>query len=178
MTQTWLLLLLLLFPRLTVAASVGIAWEFPRNYSPQPERFLITMTSEVGTDQLAAPPSTSAACQGMGDVTQDTYCATLPSCPPDGTYSITVHAAWGEQTSAPTTAVACVFSALMACECLPVEPGPSATPSETPGPAPTTAPLTAAEASAPLPAIPPPGGMAVSLPAMPVIAWPPRPAPA
>jgi hypothetical protein len=125
MRLAWLLLLL---PALAQAASLQLVWEFDRTFTPAPSRFLITLARPESQDTLSVPPSLPGACGAGHAITPETFCATLPECPADGVYELTVQAEWETLgRSAPNTnLVQCTFSRALPCQCLPFS-GPSFT---------------------------------------------------
>jgi hypothetical protein len=163
-----LLILILMLPTLAQAVSVELLWEFDPESLPPPDRFLLTLTRPESTEVFSVPPSVQGSCGRGQDITPQTYCAVLPSCPQDGVYQFEVQAEWDAlgRSEAQENVLVCVMSLEIPCRCLaesstPITPGgqfppgsetptapsaptppssPASVPSQTPGPGQTPAP--------------------------------------
>jgi hypothetical protein len=185
-----LLLLILVFPALVHAVSVELLWEFDPESFPPPDRFLLTLTRPESTEVFSVPPSAQGSCGRSQDITPQTYCAVLPSCPQDGAYQFEVQAEWDTlgRSEAQENVLVCVMSLEIPCRCLaesstpitpggqfppgsesPAPPGP-ATPPSAPEPGPSLVPTTPQTPSPTTPQTPP------QMPTFPQL--PPRSAPA
>jgi hypothetical protein len=101
---------------------LGLTWQFPRAYTPQPASFVIGYTSPDGQTvlEMQTPPSGVGACVAVGgDAAPDTYCTTFPTCPPPGVVVFLVQGAWttAPERSAIETQITCVFTAALPCVC-------------------------------------------------------------
>lgn len=170
-----LLLVFLLVPQIALGANQFVlAWDFPHTF-PGLTGFQITVADMVsGTqDVLHVPPSVAPACGTGADVTPDTFCAVLPTCPPTGVYAIAVQAVVGSQMSseaeAEAQALLCHVTPGAPCQCQAVQ-GITAPPAAThPSPQVPTAqgPATSAGVPAPQPPTPAPTPVTPPRPAMP-----------
>lgn len=101
-------------------ATFALQWEFDRSYTPQPDTFVLLSATETGQtlDTMQTPVSVVGACAAMGgNPGADIYCTQWPTCPAPGVMVFFVQAAWGEEASAPSELMTCVFDAQTPCVC-------------------------------------------------------------
>jgi hypothetical protein len=134
MRRAWLWLLLM--PHVAHAATLLASWDFPRTYSPQPDRFLLTLASPTVTEEFAVPVSSPSACAAVPGATDNTYCTILPQCPEGGVTQLTIQAQWGSDGTT-SDGLVCFYTPLAPCECLPEDTDRPAPP---PQPPPTVVP--------------------------------------
>ena len=119
--RTLLVAALGLLPRLVLGASLQVVWDFPRDWAPGPDRFVLTIEHQDGIETLSVVPSAPGACQALAQSSDpNIYCATVAQCPADGIGWLTVQAALGDMVSEPSNKLTCVFSRLLPCKCLDV----------------------------------------------------------
>jgi hypothetical protein len=137
-----LALLFLLFPSISQAQGLRFSWQFPRDYAPAPDSFILAQT-ETGKPEQQAKVALSAegACPGVVDNIHDTFCAVQAQCPAAGTIvAYWVYAQWGAAFSAPSNIAACYTAPGEPCVChdpIAVVPAP---PGGNPSPAPVVPP--------------------------------------
>ena len=96
-----------------------LLWDFPRDYTPVPDQFLITYAfgGHEAMQEMQTPPSAVGAC-GTAEV--DVFCTTLPGCPAAGeVVFFWAQAAWGDERSGVSERLACHIQAGCVCQVLP-----------------------------------------------------------
>jgi hypothetical protein len=100
MPARWLLLLLVLLPW-RAHATIFLAWELDRAYTPQPTFFDLVLEGPITsgrprlTRTMRVPATAPWACTFLPDDVEDTFCAEL-ACPGPGIFQVTAYAIWPE----------------------------------------------------------------------------------
>jgi hypothetical protein len=140
MLTRWLVALLLLLP-IRTHATIFLAWEFDRTYTPPPPVFDLVLEGPITPDsprltqtmRVAATPPW--ACAVLPDDVEETFCAEF-ACPGAEIFQLTAYAVWPEtkEKSGPSNVFTMQVVTVPVCAVLRIDLPPAGPPS---GPPPT-----------------------------------------
>jgi hypothetical protein len=115
----WLLLWLLLLSGVCQAQRLLLVWNFPRDYTPAPDNFILSQTQNATPEkQSRVALSAEGACPGIVQNVHDTFCTMLTQCPAPGTITAYwVYAQWGTTFSTPSNIATCYTRPGEPCVC-------------------------------------------------------------
>jgi hypothetical protein len=133
----WLLLWLLLLSGVCHAKSVTLSWDFPRDYAPAPDNFILAQTQNgMPEKQSKVALAAEGACPPEPGDSHNTFCTQLTQCPaPGSTVAYWVYAQWGTTVTGPTNIATCYTKPGEPCVCHdPLEVVPPPPPPPPPNP--------------------------------------------
>jgi hypothetical protein len=112
-------LLLLLGPGVCQAKPVTLSWDFPRDYVPAPENFILAQTQNgMPEKQSRVALAAKDACPIEPGDNHNTFCTQLAQCPaPGSTVAYWVFAQWGTTVTGPTNIATCYTKPGEPCVC-------------------------------------------------------------